>query len=148
MEIALHAGPRPARAPADLSLRDRGRLRRRVRFLRKQRELQLRDLGGLIFDMYRFGSKRQDLVRDKLRQMFAADRELRELEQLLGEQRRSLEIREAGVGGACPRCLALHSSEARFCSSCGLAVAPDDDTGAVVEPARSDDIQGPLASAS
>ena len=69
------------------------RLRRRVRFLRKQRELQLRDLGGLIFDMYRFGSKRQDLVREKLRLMFEADRELRRVR---GDARRP----PADAGGA------------------------------------------------
>jgi hypothetical protein len=132
MELAVHSGPRPARPPASLSLRERGRLRRRVRFLRKQRELQLRDLGGLIFDMYRFGSKRQDLVREKLREMFAADRELREFEHLLGERAGTLDVREAGVGGACPRCLTLYSTEAHFCSNCGRALGePAQDTDVV-----------------
>ena len=105
-----------------LGLTQRGRLRRQIRFLRKQRELQMRDLGGLVFDMYRFGSKRQDLVREKLRLMFEADRELREFEAMLGGGRRRLEVREPGVGGSCPRCLTLYSTDAHYCWRCGLAL--------------------------
>ena len=108
--------PAPARRPG---LRERGRLRRRVRYLRKLRELELRDLGGLVFDMYRFSSKRQDLVREKLSVMFGHDAELRELQGRLGDPRRIVEVREPGVGGTCPACGALHSTDARFCSQCG-----------------------------
>ena len=85
--LAVRPARKTRRSPLRLGLIQRVRLRRRVRFLRKQRELQLRDLGGLIFDMYRFGSKRQDLVREKLRVMFEADRELREFEAALGGRR-------------------------------------------------------------
>ncbi len=133
-QVALRSGPTPAGETRRLGLRERSRLRRRVRFLRKRRELELRDLGGLIFDMYRFGSKRQDLVRDKLQEMFAADRELREFEHLLGKRPRRLDIREAGVGGACPRCQQLYSTEARFCSRCGQALSDGARPGIVVEP--------------
>ena len=117
---ALAVRPKPRRRAIRLGLTQRGRLRRQVRFLRKQRELQMRDLGGLIFDMYRFGSKRQDLVREKLRLMFEADRELRAFEAMLGGRRRSLEVREPGVGGSCPRCLTLYSTDAHYCWRCGL----------------------------
>jgi hypothetical protein len=82
----------------------------------------MRDLGGLIFDMYRFGSKRQDLVREKLRLMFEADRELRAFEAMLGGRRDPLEVREPGVGGSCPRCLTLYSTDAHYCWRCGLAL--------------------------
>jgi hypothetical protein len=119
---ALAVRPKPRRRAIRLGLTERGRLRRQVRFLRKQRELQMRDLGGLIFDMYRFGSKRQDLVREKLRLMFEADRELREFEAMLGGRRRPLEVREPGVGGSCPRCLTLYSTDAHYCWRCGLAL--------------------------
>ena len=119
---ALAVRPKPRRRAIRLGLTQRGRLRRQVRFLRKQRELQMRDLGGLIFDMYRFGSKRQDLVREKLRLMFEADRELRAFEAMLGGRRRSLEVREPGVGGSCPRCLTLYSTDAHYCWRCGLAL--------------------------
>jgi hypothetical protein len=119
---ALAVRPKPRRRAIRLGLTERGRLRRQVRFLRKQRELQMRDLGGLIFDMYRFGSKRQDLVREKLRLMFEADRELRAFEAMLGGRRGPLEVREPGVGGSCPRCLTLYSTDAHYCWRCGLAL--------------------------
>ena len=132
----LAVRPEPPSEPETrrLGLRERSRLRRRVRFLRKRRELELRDLGGLIFDMYRFGSKRQDLVRDKLQDMFAADRELREFEHLLDRRQRRLDLREAGVGGACPRCQQLYSTEARFCSRCGESLADGARRDVVVGP--------------
>jgi len=122
--LAPYAGPPPA-AAAQPGLRERGRLRRRVRYLRKLRELELRDLGGLVFTMYRFSSKRQDLVRDKLKVMFEHDAELRDLEGRLGDPRRTVEVREPGIGGTCPACGALHSSDARFCSQCGRPVGKD-----------------------
>jgi hypothetical protein len=122
---ALAVRPKPRRRAIRLGLTQRGRLRRQVRFLRKQRELQMRDLGGLIFDMYRFGSKRQDLVREKLRLMFEADRELRGFEALLGGRRPPLEVREPGVGGSCPRCLTLYSTDAHYCWRCGLALTEE-----------------------
>ena len=132
---ALAVRPKPRRRAIRLGLTQRGRLRRQVRFLRKQRELQMRDLGGLIFDMYRFGSKRQDLVREKLRLMFEADRELRAFEAMLGGRRGPLEVREPGVGGSCPRCLTLYSTDAHYCWRCGLALTEqaEAEAGAVVD---------------
>jgi hypothetical protein len=136
---ALAVRPKPRRRAIRLGLTQRGRLRRQVRFLRKQRELQLRDLGGLIFDMYRFGSKRQELVREKLRLMFEADRELREFEAMLGGRRAALEVREPGVGGSCPRCLTLYSTDAHYCWRCGLALTEEAETGGVLD---FDDLDG------
>ncbi len=131
--MALRPEPTPAHEPRRLGFRERSRLRRRVRFLRKRRELELRDLGGLVFDMYRFGSKRQDLVRDKLQGMFAADRELREFEQLLGRRPRRLDVREAGIGGACRNCQQLYSTEAHFCSRCGQTLTDGTRPDMVIE---------------
>ena len=133
--LAVRPARKTRRTPPRLGLIQRARLRRRVRFLRKQRELQLRDLGGLIFDMYRFGSKRQDLVREKLRVMFEADRELREFEAMLGGRTGRLEVREPGVGGSCPRCLTLYSTDAHYCWRCGLALTEEaeTETGAIVD---------------
>jgi hypothetical protein len=133
-QVALRPQPTAAPETRRLGFRERSRLRRRVRFLRKRRELELRDLGGLIFDMYRFGSKRQDLVRDKLQSMFAADRELREFEHLLAGRQRRVNLREAGVGGACPRCQQLYSTDAQFCSNCGETVTDATQPDLVVEP--------------
>lgn len=105
----------------------RGRARRRLRYLRQLRELQLRDLGGFVLDLYRFGEQRDPLVRDKLDRIIATDKETHALEALLGEGRpgaeRTLEIRAPGVGGACPGCGELHASDARFCARCGIDLA-------------------------
>ncbi len=97
----------------------RGRVRRRARFLRKARELAYRDLGGLVFNLHRFGKRNDALVLAKLSTIARIDGELRGLESALGESRRVTVLREAGVT-ACPRCAAIHSSEDRFCPSCGL----------------------------
>ena len=103
------------------SFRDRGRLRRRLRYLRRARELAFRDVGGLIFDMRRFERDRPDLVEAKLGALAAVDRELRALERVLDDRRPIHELREPGLS-SCPRCGALHASEDNFCPHCGLQI--------------------------
>jgi ribosomal protein L40E len=105
-------------APTRAGFRDRGRLRRRLRYLRRVRELGFRDLGGLAFDLHRFGRRNDELVLGKLAALDAVDRELRAIERVLDERRDIIELREPGVA-ACPRCGALHGSDARFCPQCG-----------------------------
>jgi ribosomal protein L40E len=105
-------------APTRPSFRDRGRLRRRLRYLRRVRELGFRDLGGLAFDLHRFGRRNDELVLGKLAALDAVDRELRAIERVLDERRDIIELREPGVA-ACPRCGALHGTDARFCPNCG-----------------------------
>jgi hypothetical protein len=122
------AAPAPETLPAGVALadvstarpsfRDRGRLRRRMRYLRRVRELGFRDLGGLVFDLHRFARRNDELVRGKLAALDAVDRELRAIERVLDERRDIIELREPGVA-ACPRCGALHGSDARFCPQCG-----------------------------
>ncbi|MBI5105589.1 MAG: zinc-ribbon domain-containing protein, partial [Solirubrobacterales bacterium] len=117
----LPAGVAPQAAAGRPSFRERGRLRRRLRYLRRVRELGFRDLGGLVFDLHRFGRQGDDLVRGKLAALDAVDRELRALERVLDDRRDVLELREPGIA-ACPRCGALHASEDRFCPSCGTTL--------------------------
>jgi zinc-ribbon domain len=112
--------PDPAAAPSP-SFRNRGRLRRRLRFLRRVRELGFRDLGGLVFDQHKFGRLDEELVRGKVAALAAVDAELRALEHALAEKRDITELREPGIT-ACPRCGTLHGSDANFCPSCGLAI--------------------------
>jgi ribosomal protein L40E len=104
-----------------VTFRSRGRLRRRLRYLRRVRELGFRDLGGLVFDQHRFSSVNEELVRGKLAALAAVDAELRALERALDDRRPITELREPGIS-VCARCGALHGSEARFCPSCGVAV--------------------------
>jgi ribosomal protein L40E len=107
--------------PERPSFRQRGRLRRRLRYLRRVRELGYRDLGGLVFDQHKFARMNEDLVRSKITALTAIDAELRALEHALDDRRPLTELREPGVS-VCPRCGALHGSEARYCPSCGVPV--------------------------
>ena len=99
----------------------RGRARRRLAYLRRVRELQLRDVGGFVFDLYRFGERRDHLVREKLDALISTAKEVHALEGLLEGPAgaRVHEVRMPGVGGACPHCGDLHASDARFCARCG-----------------------------
>jgi hypothetical protein len=112
------AGQDPA--PGSPSFRHRGRLRRRLRYLRRVRELGFRDLGGLVFDQHRFSQANEELVRGKVNALAAVDTELRALEHALEDRRPITELREPGIS-VCPRCGGLHGSEARYCPSCGVA---------------------------
>jgi hypothetical protein len=106
--------------PTQPGFGERGRMRRRARFLRKARELAYRDLGGLVFDLHRFGQRNDPLVLAKLAMLREIDKELRGLEQALQDRRPVTVLREVGIA-TCPRCAALHGSADRFCSACGLA---------------------------
>jgi hypothetical protein len=123
-QSAVPAGAEPAdpTAPPEPTFRNRGRLRRRLRFLRRVRELGFRDLGGLVFDQHKFDRPNEELVLAKVAALAAVDAELRALEDALGDRRDITELREPGLS-ACPRCGTLHGSEARFCPSCGLALS-------------------------
>lgn len=97
-------------------------MRRRARFLRRARELAYRDLGGLVFELHRFGQQNDPLVSAKLTMLDRIDRELRALEDALRERREVTVLHEAGIA-ACPRCAAIHSSADRFCPACGLSMS-------------------------
>jgi hypothetical protein len=101
----------------------RGRLRRRLRYLRSARELGLRDLGGLVFDLHRFERERPDLVKAKLDALAELDAERRRLEDVLGDRREVDVLREPGLA-SCAACGALLASDARFCSNCGKPTGP------------------------
>jgi zinc-ribbon domain len=131
----------PPEEPTKLRIRERGRARRRLRYLRRLRELQLRDAGGFVFDLFRFGERRDALVREKLDALIATDKEIRHLEALLGVSGPPVEIRQPGVGGTCPSCGAFHGSDARFCAHCGVELktaasppAPAEEAAPTEEP--------------
>ena len=124
---AVRADGRPLPAgvaPEDLERRAgtgrRGKVRRRARFLRRARELALRDLGGLVYEAHRREQDGGALVKEKVQQLAVLDAELLGLESELGTPRGDTVLREPGVGGTCPRCGELHASNARFCAACGL----------------------------
>jgi hypothetical protein len=115
----------PAAPVADMAptLRTRGRIRRRARYLRRLREIQLRDIGGLALELHRLGRRRDDLISLKVLAAAETDRELRALEHALAERSPMRELREAGIGGACESCGAVHGSADHFCAACGEPLA-------------------------
>jgi len=122
--------------PEAPGFRSRGSARRRARFLRKARELAYRDLGGLVFNLHRFGQRNDALVLAKLTTLIHIDAELRALEGALQERRPLTVLREAGIT-ACPRCAAIHSSEDHFCPNCGLSMGRRVDLPVAGAPAPS-----------
>ncbi len=101
------------------SLRERSQIRRRVRYLHRLRELQLRDLGGFLLEQVRLGRENPEVAQTKLSAAAETDRELRRLEKTLKHRTRLREVREAGIGGACPACGTVHGTSDRYCSWCG-----------------------------
>ena len=124
---ASEAAPEPVSEPAvdrEPGFRQRSRMRRRARYLRSLREVQLRDIGGFLLELQRYGRQRGDLVQAKLASAAETDGELRTLERALGAESELRQLREPGIGGACVSCGAVHGSRDRFCASCGGSLHP------------------------
>ena len=95
--------------PSPATSARRGKLRRRIAFLRAARELLLRDLGGFIYELHRTAhdiehEAHRRLRETKLARLSRVDAELHELEYRLDDVRRQVLVREPGVGGECPHC--------------------------------------------
>jgi hypothetical protein len=129
-----NAGLNVEAEPRGTGFVERGRMRRRVRYLRKARELAYRDLGGLVFEMHRLGQRHDELVAAKLSVLSDFDAELRALERVLGSGQPITVLREAGIA-ACPRCAAIHGGADHFCPACGLAMGRNADRPIAATPA-------------
>lgn len=101
------------------SLPPAGQLRRERRVLLQARERRLRDLGGLMVEMYRRDQFRQDLLVDRCSELARLDERLAELEALLAAVASRGRVREA----AHCECGAPLFWGAKFCGQCGKAVA-------------------------
>jgi len=136
------AAPAPRRVTVPPS-----ELRRERRALLRERELQLRDLGGLALEMFRQDSFREHLLYERCAEVAAIDERLFELERLLDVRRPPAARCACGapvfwgshfcgncgrpVGEpvvACPTCRHALSADARFCPECGTA-APSAEAG-------------------
>ncbi len=132
----LPAGVAPEDAERHgVTTRRRG-LRRRLRFLRRARELALRDLGGIVYEARRRQQDGGKVLEDKLQRLAALDAELHGLEDALGTPRGETVIREPGIGGTCARCGEVHASDAQFCSRCGANLAEAAREAAAAEAER------------
>ena len=98
-----------------------GLLRREQRGLLRVREEKLRDLGGLLVELYRRGGFREDLLAQGCAELVGIDARLGEIDELLHAHRRV------------PRCTcgAAVLRGAHFCPNCGRVLTP------VVSPGES-----------
>jgi predicted nucleic acid-binding Zn ribbon protein len=140
------AAPRRRPLPAP------GRLRRERRALVRQREERIRDLGGLVLEMYRRDDYRPELVDERCAELAGLEERLYEVDSLLraalGARRPAPAARcacgtpipwgsrfcatcgrplAASPATACETCGAALSGDARFCAACGTAVGPADE---------------------
>ncbi len=135
------------RATAATSFMQRAVIRRRVRFLRRRRELALHDLGGFVFESHQQGQPRDDLLADKLAALTALDDELALLQQALELGEEVVVLREPGIV-ACAHCATIRDSAANFCPNCGrparsrAAQEPDGRDAAFAPPAAARDERG------
>jgi hypothetical protein len=107
-----------------------GLLRRERRALAQAREAELRDLGGLLVEMYRRGSFRDDLLAERAATVVGIDVRLAEIDELLVTRGHLLRC----------ECGAPIIRGSHFCPNCGRSLpeagadAASDET--VIEPAR------------
>jgi hypothetical protein len=105
-----------------------GLLRREQRALLRVRDDKLRDLGGLLVELYRRGGFREDLLAEACAELVGIDARLTEIDELLHSERNV------------PRCSCgapvLRGS--RFCPNCGRVLdgeqAPAGEDTVVVRP--------------
>ena len=100
------------------SFLQRAALRRRIRFLRRCRELALHDLGGFVYEAHRLGESRPELTASKLAGVDEIDGELATLERALRLGEELIVLHEPGIS-SCAGCATIHDSAARFCPGCG-----------------------------
>ena len=92
-------------------------LRRERRALLKFREERLRDLGGLLLEMFRRDRFREDLVRERCQELLEVDDHLAAIDSLLGLSWTLPEPARCACG-------APLGEDARFCAACGRSVGP------------------------
>lgn len=140
-------------------------LRRERRALLRAREDRLRDLGGLMLEMYRRDQFRQDLLIERCDQLIALDDRLQEVDSLLAAAVSSRRVAPAArcacgapiVAGShfcpncgravaaapavvtCANCGAPLPAEAEYCASCGRKVQPADTEADEPAPAAAAD---------
>jgi double zinc ribbon protein len=94
------------------------RLRRERRTLLRVREERIRDLGGLVLEMYRRQAFRQDLVDEQSAELVSIEDRLRELDALLAV---AVNARRAAPAARC-ECGAPILWGSHFCANCGRPV--------------------------
>ena len=102
---------RSRRAPR-AALPPPGAIRRERRALLETREQRLRDLGGVIFEMFRHDRFNEELIRERCTELLELERRVEKLEELLDAATNRTPLHRCLCGAELP-------SFARFCPSCG-----------------------------
>ena len=103
------AGTAPRRATTP------GALKRERRALNRERDELVRDLGGIVYQMFRLDRFRVELVTDRCRTLMALDERIDEIDELLTAATRR--------GPRC-ECGAPIPWDAHFCANCGRPAGP------------------------
>ena len=89
-----------------------GMLRRERRALVRAREERIRDLGGLILEMFRRDRFREDLMREQAQEIFGMEARIQEIDALLTTTREQVQTSRCECGAPL-----VHG--AHFCANCG-----------------------------
>ena len=108
------AAPPPA-APARRPLPPAGQLRRERRGLMREREVRIRDLGGIVLEMVRRDEFREDLVYEQAAELIGLEDRLHELELLLAA---ATGVHRTAPAARCA-CGAPILWGQHFCANCG-----------------------------
>lgn len=150
---------RSAHSPAPRrALPPPGVIRRERRAVQRVREERLRDLGGLMLEMYRRDRFREDLLAERCNELLGLDARLHELDEMLAAARRRIPAGRCECGAplpwgshfcphcgrpageqpviVCDECGHPLPGDARFCASCG---APAGEAQASGEAHETDD---------
>jgi RNA polymerase subunit RPABC4/transcription elongation factor Spt4 len=122
-------------------------IRRERRALARVREDKLRDLGGLMLEMYRRDVFREDLLAERCSELLGLDARLHELDEMLAAAKHRIAAGRCECGAplpwgshfcpncgrpagerpviACAECGHPLPGDARFCASCGAASASE-----------------------
>jgi hypothetical protein len=106
-------------AAASAGPAERGKLRRRLRRLKRVRHKQLAELGLLVVDARKHANgSRPEVLERRAAEAAEVDRQVRELQHAVDAHADRREL-ATGVAGTCRSCGDLLSTEDRFCPACG-----------------------------
>src|SRR3954468_16042294 len=114
------APPPPTPRAGRRALPPAGQLRRERRALLQVREERLRDLGGLMLEMYRRDQFRQDLLVDRCVKLQRLEERLADLDALLAA---AVSRGRTRPSARCEQCGAPVFWGSKFCAQCGRPVA-------------------------
>ena len=139
-EEAAPARPAPVQRPPTP-----GALRRERKALVRAREERIRDLGGLMLEMYRRDRFGEELLRDQCAEVVSIEVRIQEVDSMLASVRQQVQTTRCQCGApllwgshfcpncgrpagdavvTCSNCGHALPADARFCGACGAAAPP------------------------